>query len=247
MRRRCGIVLVSPMLGCTARRAGLGIHRSQAGRRGSSSGRGWRVVARRSTSTPSTDSATSATVPGRLAAGRCRPCAGPVPARARNHRHRPRPQLRARARCTTVTVTGPPQRPGSGAPPGTTKPGWGNQPPPPCPAAAASRDRCRPGGAHGPLSLRTSRSAGRHSGLRGSGSPDWIATAGPGAARPDSRGGSGPGPGRPEVTAEDAVYCAARAAVRVDTRASRGAGPPRPDWIVTAGPVPRARTQLTRK
>ncbi len=35
---------------------------------------------------------------------------------------------------------------------------------------------------------------------------------------------------------------AARAAVRVVTRASRGAGPP--DWFVTAGPAPRARTQV---
>jgi hypothetical protein len=93
------------LLGCTARRAVLGIHRSQAGRRGSGSGCGRRVDARRTTATSSIDSATSATGPGRSAAGRCRPCARPsagpggkppppLPAAdagpgAVRHRHRP--------------------------------------------------------------------------------------------------------------------------------------------------------------
>ncbi len=170
------------MLGCTARRAGLGIHRSQAGRRGSSPGRGWRVEARRTTPTPSFDSATSVTAPGRPAAGRCRPCAGPVPARARNHRHRPRPLLRAQARCTSVTATGPPRRPGGGASPGTTNPGWGtrlrHRTRPPLRAGAGAVRAAARAGPRGPLRLRTSRSAGRHSGLWGSGSPDWIASAG---------------------------------------------------------------------
>jgi hypothetical protein len=68
---------VYTLLGCTARRAALGIHRTQAGRRGSSIGCGQRAGARCTTTTPSIDSATSATVPGRPVAGWCRPCARP--------------------------------------------------------------------------------------------------------------------------------------------------------------------------
>jgi hypothetical protein len=72
------------------------------------------------------------------------PVRRPVPARARNHRHRPWPLLRARARCISATATGPPRRPGGGASPGTTKPGWGTRlrhrarPP-------SEPGRCRPG------------------------------------------------------------------------------------------------------
>ena len=60
------------LLGCTARRAVLGIHRTQAGRSGSSSGCGRRAEARCTTITPPINSATSVTGPGCSAAGRCR-------------------------------------------------------------------------------------------------------------------------------------------------------------------------------
>jgi hypothetical protein len=80
----CSLVLLGAawcslvqLLGCIARRAVLGIHRTQAGRSGSSSGRGWRVVARCTTTTPSINSATSVTGHGCSAAGRCRLCARP--------------------------------------------------------------------------------------------------------------------------------------------------------------------------
>ena len=150
-------------------------------------------------STPSTDSVTSATASGRPAAGRCRPCAGLVPARARNHCHRTRPQLRARARCIAVTVTGPPRRPGGGASPGSTNPGWGtrlrHRAGRPAGRTGAARAAAR-AGPRGPLSHRTSRLAGRHSGLRGSGSPDWIATAG---ARASRAGTAAVGQGRGRV------------------------------------------------
>jgi hypothetical protein len=172
MDHSCVSNILSPLaivlLGCTARRAGLGIHRSQAGRRGSSPGRGLRVEARRTTPTPSIDSVTSATASGRSAAGRCRPCAGPAPARARNHRHRPRPLVRARGWCTAVTVTGPLQRPGNGAPPGPTIPGRGPRlrhrtRPPPRAGAGAARASGR-AGPRGPLTSRTLRPSRRHSG-----------------------------------------------------------------------------------
>jgi hypothetical protein len=124
----------------------------------------------------------------------------------------------------------------------------GNPPPPPHPAAAASRGRCRPGRCPGgapwatetphvavsraPLGPLGERIAGldRHCRARA----PRARTVAVGQCR-----------GRvalnlPEVTAEDAVHCAARAAVRVDTRAlaggraagldrHRGAGAMRPD------------------
>jgi hypothetical protein len=117
------------LLGCTARRAVLGIHRTQARRRGSSSGCGRRAEARRTTTTPPIDCVTSATGPGRSAAGRCRSCARP----GAGPGEKPPPPLMA-------TVAGP------GAVPrrGTTQPRVGNPPPSPHPTAAASRGRCRP-------------------------------------------------------------------------------------------------------
>jgi hypothetical protein len=204
------------LLGCTARRAGLGIHRSQAGRRGSSHGRGRRVEARRTTSTPAIDSVTSATASGRPAAGRCRLCAGPVPARARNHRHRPRPPQRARARCITVTVTGPPQRPGSGAPPGTTKPGRGtrlrHRTRPPLRAGAGAARAVGRAGPRGPLRFRTLRSAGRHSGTSVGPDAGLLATAGPDAMCTVVRGGGSAGPVSPRSVRRGHRYCAACAA-----------------------------------
>jgi hypothetical protein len=90
------------------RRTGLGIHRTQAGRRGIRLGRasGWRPAAlrlrRRSTLSP------LPLIPAAQRPGGAARVLGPVPARARNYRHSSRPPLRARARCITVTVTGPP-------------------------------------------------------------------------------------------------------------------------------------------
>jgi hypothetical protein len=233
------------MLGCTARRAGLGIHRPQAGRRGSSSGRGWRVAARRFTTTPPTDFATTATASGRPRPGGaarvpalCRPGRGTTataPGRSCGPGRGAPPSPSLGRRCGPVAAPRPGLRNPGGEPASGTVPGRRSEPGPVPPGPVPGR------GPRGPLRLRTSRSAGRHSGLRGSGSPDWIATAGPGAARPDVRGGPVPGPGRPEATAEDAVHCAARAVDRVETRASRGAGSP--GRTATAGPAPRARTQ----
>jgi hypothetical protein len=56
----------------TGRRAGLGIHRTQAARRGSRLGRGHRAAASCSTTPSSIDSVTSSTAPCRSAAGRLR-------------------------------------------------------------------------------------------------------------------------------------------------------------------------------
>jgi hypothetical protein len=88
--------LTGGLLGCTARRAVLGIHQPQAGRRGSSTGRRQRAEARSTTTTPPIDSATSVTGPGRSAAGRCRPCARPG-ARAGQGEKPPPPLLAAAA------------------------------------------------------------------------------------------------------------------------------------------------------
>jgi hypothetical protein len=101
---------VSRLLGCTDRRAGLGIHRTQAGRSGSSFGRGQRAEARRTTTSPATYSVTSATDPAAPRPGGATRVLDHGPARVGNHRHRSRPPQRARARCPTVTVPGPPER-----------------------------------------------------------------------------------------------------------------------------------------
>jgi hypothetical protein len=95
------------LLGSTGRRSDLGIRQTQAGRRDSRLGSGQRAGARCSTATSRTDSATSATAPGRSAAGRCRPPrrTWPRPGRS-SHRHRTRPPL----------------RPGRGAPAGVGRP-----------------------------------------------------------------------------------------------------------------------------
>jgi hypothetical protein len=113
--------------GCTARRAVLGIHRTQAGRSGSRLGRGQRVEARCSMATPSIDSATSATGPGRTAAGRCRPPSttrrrpgrGSPPAAVAGpgavpHRHR----KRAMARCPARDYSSPGWGPAAATAPG---------------------------------------------------------------------------------------------------------------------------------
>jgi hypothetical protein len=133
------------LLGCTDRRAELGIHRTQAGRIGSSPGHGQRVEARCTTTSPATYSATSATAPAAPAAGRCHPCARPgagpgekplppLPAAAAGpgavpHRHRswaagagpgavPRRGLLSLVRGTRLHHrTRPPERAGVGARP----------------------------------------------------------------------------------------------------------------------------------
>ena len=225
------------MLGCTAGRAGLGIHRSQAGRRGSSPGRGLRVEARRTTTTPSTDSVTSATASGRPRPGG----AACVPARCRPGRK------------TTVTVPGRRCGPGCGAPPSpplgrlggpVVVPRQGLRSPGGDPASAtvpgrlASRGVCRPGRCPGgaPWASESPHVAVSRAPLGPSG--ERIAGLdrhcwGPGTKRRDRRSGPVPGPGRLEVIAEDAVHCTARAGVRVVTRAlarGRVAGPDRHRW-----------------
>jgi hypothetical protein len=140
------------LLGCTDWRAGLGIHRTQAGRIGSSPGRGPRAEARRSTTTPAIYSVTSATDPAAVRPGGATRVAGLGPARVRLHRHRPRPPVRARARCATATAPGPPERArarcpaedystSSGEPASVTAPGRRSAPGP-----VPGRAGARPGG-----------------------------------------------------------------------------------------------------
>ena len=175
------------LLGCTDWRAGLGIHRTQAGRIGISPGRGWRAEARCSTTTPAIYSVTSATDPAAPRPGGATRVLGQGPARVRNHRHRPRPPERARARCPTVTVPGPPERArarcpaedysaSSGEPASVTAPGRRSAPGP-VPGRAAARP-----GARWPLTvphvadrLAFTRAFGR------AGSPDCSAARGPDA------------------------------------------------------------------
>jgi hypothetical protein len=137
------------LLGCTDWRAGLGIHRTHAGRIGISPGRGWRAEARCSTTTPAIYSVTSATDPAAQRPGGATRVLGPGPARVRNHRHRPRPPERARARCPTVTVPGPPQRARVRCPAEDYSASSGDPPPSPHPAAGARRGRCPVGPQHG--------------------------------------------------------------------------------------------------
>ncbi len=164
---------VSPsiLLGCTDRRAGLGIHRTQAGRIGSSPGRGRRAEARRSSSTPTIYSVTSATDLAAPRPGGATRVLGPAPARVRNHRHRPRPPKRARARCPTVTVPGPPLRArarcpaedysaSSGDPASATAPGRRSAPGP-----VPGRTVVRPGGPVATDCAARGGSTGLHSGL----------------------------------------------------------------------------------
>jgi hypothetical protein len=237
------------MLGCTARRAGLGIHRSQAGRRGSSPGRGRRVKARRTTTTPSTNSATSATASGRSRPGGA--ARAPAPGRP--------------GRETTATAPGRRCGPGRGAPPspppgrrcgpdavprpGLRSPGGGTRLRH-CARAPSAPGRCRPGRCPGRATesphVAVSRvPLGR---LRGADRRAGSLLPGRGDARPVPRGGPVPGPRRPEAIAEDAVHCAARAAVRVAIRALTGGrspgrtaslgrrhGPGRQRWGASAG------------
>jgi hypothetical protein len=156
------------------------------------------VEARCTAATPSFDSITSATDPGRPAAGRCRPCARPgagpgekpppqLPAAAAGpgagrHRHRHWAAAAARWRCPARDYE--------------TR--VGNPPPPPCPAAAASRcGAARAAGRAGPRGpLTLPHVAGCRvvtRAPRGAGSPDCVATAGPGAARPGVGGGGSAG------------------------------------------------------
>jgi hypothetical protein len=195
------------LLGCTAGRAGLGIHRSQAGRRGSSPGRGLRVEARHTTTTSSTDSVTSATASGRPRPGG----AACVPARCRPGWE------------TTATVPGRRCGPGCGAPPspplgrlggpvlvprqGLRSPG-GDPASATVPGRLASRDVCRPGRCPGGAPRATesphvavSRAPLGHlggadrrtgsplpwPGHQAPGSPQW-ASAGAGSPRSDRRG-----------------------------------------------------------
>ena len=160
------------LLGCTDRRAGLGIHRTQAGRIGSSTGRGLRAEARCSTTTPAIYSVTSATDPAALRPGGATRVLGPGPARVRNHLHRPRPPARARARCTIATVPGPPERArvrcpaedysaSSGEPASVTAPGRRSAPGP-----VPGRAGARPGGPVASNCAARGGSTGLHSGLR---------------------------------------------------------------------------------
>jgi hypothetical protein len=176
------------LLGCTDWRAELGIHRTQAGRIGSSTDRGQRVEARCTTTTPAFYSVTSATDPAAPRPGGATRVLGQGPARVRNHRHRPRPPERARARCPTVTVPGPPERArarcpaeddsaSSGEPASVTAPGRRSAPGP-----VPGRTAVRPGGARWPLTvphvadrLVFTRAFGR------AGSPDCSAARGPDA------------------------------------------------------------------
>ena len=113
------------MLGCTDRRAELGIHRTQAGGRGIRLGRGHWAEACCSTTTSPIDSTTSATASGRSAAGLCRrPQCGravppglhhPVSARAENPSPPPLAAAAVRARCPSVSAPG--HRCGPGAMP----------------------------------------------------------------------------------------------------------------------------------
>ncbi len=160
------------LLGCTDWRAGLGIHRTQAGRIGSSPGRGWRAEARRSSPTPAVYSVTSATDPAAPRPGGATRVLGSAPARVRNHRHRLRPPQRARARCPAVTVPGPPLRSrarcpaedysaSSGDPASATAPGRRSAPGP-----APGRIAVRPGGPVATNCAARGGSTGLHSGLR---------------------------------------------------------------------------------
>ena len=133
------------LLGCTDWRAGLGIHRTQAGRIGSSLGHGLRAEARCSTTSPAIYSVTSATDPAALRPGGATRVLGLGPARVRNHPHRSRPPTRARARCTTATVPGPPVRARARCPVEDYSTSSGDPPPSPHPAAGARRGRCLAG------------------------------------------------------------------------------------------------------
>jgi hypothetical protein len=145
------------MLGCADRRAELGIHRTQAGRRGIRLGRGQWAEACCSTTTSPIDSATSATASGRSAAWLCRrarttPCR-PV---RRTHRHHP----------------WPPQRSGRGAPPSLL------------PAAVAARARCpaRDYSDSSPGLGTRLRHRPRPQQRAGAGSARAVASAGPGGS-----------------------------------------------------------------
>ena len=160
------------LLGCTDRRAGLGIHRTQAGRIGSSPGRGRRAGARCSTTPPAIYSVPSATDPAALRPGGATRVLGLGPARVRNHPHRPRPPVRARARCATATAPGPPERArarcpaedysaSSGEPASVTAPGRRSAPGP-----VPGRAGVRPGGPVASNCAARGGSTGLHSGLR---------------------------------------------------------------------------------
>jgi hypothetical protein len=140
---------------------------------------------------------------GRTAAGRCRPCARPGPGPG----EKPPPPLPATAASpgavhhrhrSWAAVAGP------GAVPrrGLRNPGRGTRRrhrtwPPLRAGVGASRAAAR-AGPRGPLTVphvADCRVAARAFG--GPDRPDWIATAGPGAARPDVGGGGSAGPGSP--------------------------------------------------
>jgi len=144
------------LLGCTDWRAGLGIHRTQAGRIGSSLGHGQRAETRCSTTTPAIYSVTSATDPAAVRPGGATRVPGHVPARVRNHRHRSRPLQRARARCLAEDYSA-----SSGEPASVTAPGRRSAPGP-----VPSRAAARPGGPVATDCAARGGSTGLHSGLR---------------------------------------------------------------------------------
>jgi hypothetical protein len=194
-------------------RAVLGIHRTQAGRRGIRLGRGQRAEC------PLLYNCAVERRPHLR--HRTRPlCGRAVPpveldslsARAETHRHRSRPPQRARARCTSVIVTGPPPRPGAVPRPRRLNAGWGTRrhhlPRPPQRAGGGAARAVARAGPRGPPNCAARCGLpGCHSGRHGAGSPDCIATAGPGAGRPDVGGGGSAGAGPPGEIAEGAVHC----------------------------------------
>jgi hypothetical protein len=220
--------MICVLLGCTARRAVLGIHRTQAGRRGSSTGRRPAALRlrRRSTLQPPPP------VPTAQRPGGAARALGLVPARARNHCHRSRPPSRARARCTAVTAHGPPTRARARCPAGDYATPGGKSA-----AVTAPGRRCEPGtvpstgvratartGPRGPLTVlhvADRRVATRA--FRGLDRRTASPSAGPGAACPDVGGGGSAGAGTP----------------RRDRRGRRSLrGPASP-----AEPVPQVATQ----
>ena len=131
---------------------------------------------------------------GRAVPPVCRPGAGPgekplTPPLAAvagpgavHHRHRHWAATAARCRC----------------PARVNAPRVGSPPPSPSPAALrAGAGAARAAARAGPLSHRTLRSAGHHSGLWGSGSPDWIATCWAGRGTPWRTRWAGAGAGSP--------------------------------------------------
>jgi hypothetical protein len=196
------------IVGCTDRSAKLGIHRTQAGRRGSRLGRDQRAEARCSTTTPSIDSVASATDPGRSAAGSWRevPPGAHHPCRPvrRTHGHRPRPPPRQRSRRGASPSPLPAAVAARARYPARdySSPGWEGRlrhplRPPQRAVAGGARAVARAGPRGSPNCAARCGSPGRRSDHQGDGSQDCIAIVGPGAGRPDVGGGGIAGTGAP--------------------------------------------------